>query len=621
MYDLKHQGVCMHHFRILSLDDEKLFEQTFKSNPLYRNYMASELIFLNLLSWSKDECIEIMWKDDIGYIRCKKHKELWFFPPVAKSLEDFTKGVYFIKTRFPEARLIGITEEMKSLIPFENALFLVDDKLSEYLYDPHMLIELKGQAFHRKRNLISQFKKKFNYTFRHYEAVDRLNVKQFINRYVERGGASDDLDAFNKTLNLIESGLDYISYLLLVDEKIIGMSISVISPSNIGIVLFEKADTTYIGSYQMLAHQTAVHAFTSVKFINRQEDLGLPELRHAKLSYHPYIKDLKYAVIFRLFTKRAYELYQKTFDEDSKPYRDYFFLHHYKEDMMRYTYEDQMMKSAFHIRMNTYEIKGKQIEIPMIVAASTHPDYRRRGYMKMLLVNFIHECEKKGVPWIILKTDKPDVYRGLGFTEVGHEERVGDYEILEGCVIEQTSNMSLLLDIYQKRFSAYSHDVRTLSYYQDFVYSLQMDGYEAYIIKHQQEIIGYIIQNDLHQVEEMVLLKKVNPIVLHEDYKDEYVPSEVGRPSHMIRLIDLHEVLKHVKKKTHEKINLSVDGHLVKKLPVRIRLCEDQMVDNHDPATHLIERVDLTDILFNEKPHLLIDLVFDPLQATFINKY
>ena len=611
----------MHHFRKLALEDRDLFEQTISKFPLYQGYFASELNFLNLLAWSKDECIEIMWKEGIGYIRCLKHEDLWFFPPVVSSNEDFTKGVYFIKTRFPNARLIGITEEMKALIPFENALFLVDDKLSEYLYDPKAFIELKGHAFHRKRNLIAQFKKKFNYEFRPYQKEDHDNVIEFINRYISYGGATDDLDALYKALDFINLGLNYISYLLLVDDQVIGISISIITSSNIGIVQFEKADTTYIGSYQMLAHQTAVHAFSNVKFINRQEDLGLPELRHAKNSYHPYIKDLKYAVIFRLFTKRAYELYQLSFVEDSKPYRDYFFLHHYKEEMMRYTYEDDIMKSAFHIKMNSYRIKGKTIEIPMIVAASTHPDYRRRGYMKMLLLNFIRECEQREVPWIILKTDKPDVYAGLGFTGVGHEERVGDYDILEHCSIEQTSNMSILLDIYELRFGHYSHDLRTLAYYQDFVYALQMDGYEAYLIKHEGKTIGYVIQNDLHDVEEMVLLKKVNPIVQGQDFKNVYVPSEVGRPSHMIRLIDLHEVIKHVKKKEHDVINLSVDGHLVRKIPARIKLYEDMIQDTHDPATHLIDRIDLTDILFNGKPHELIDLVFDPLTATFINKY
>lgn len=611
----------MHHFKKLSLEDQDLYEKTIQTCPLYQTYDASELIFLNLLAWSTDECIEIMWKDGIGYIRCLKHGEVWFFPPIAATIEDFTKGVYFIKTRFPDCRLIGITEEMKKLIPFENALFLVDDKLSEYLYEPKAFIEMKGQAYHRKRNLIAQFKKTYDYQFLTYEKAMRPKIDDLLKRYLAQGGSTDDFVAFHKALDLFEMGLAYEIYLLLVDDIAVGVSVVVKSYSNNGIVQFEKADTSYSGAYQMLAHQTALKSMSNCRFINRQEDLGYPELRRAKLSYHPYVKDLKYAVYFRAFTKQVYELYRMSFPEDSKPYVDYFFLNHYQEKNLRYAFDDHQIKASFHIKMNRYKVGRRELHIPMIVAAATHPHFRRQGYMKLLLLRYIAECEKNNIPWIVLKTDKPEVYQGLGFVGVGHEERIGDYDRLEDCHIEQTGNMELFSRIYETRFKEVAHDIRDITYYQDLVYALAMDGYEAYVIKKDKDIIGYVIENDLFEVEEMVLLKKVNPIVKNRDYSDVYVPSETGRHTHMLRITHLPETLKIFKNDNKTLMNLSVDGHLHQNMPARIMVNDKRFIDNFEKATHVIDRDQLTEILFNEKPHEDVHKLFTSYIMTFINAY
>ena len=527
----------MNHYRKVSIEDQALFNQTIRKLPFYQDYLSSELVFLNLLAWSKDECIEIMWKDEIGYIRCLKHDVLWFFPPVASSIELLIMGINHIKTYYPTSRIIGITEAMKKYLDLPDTLFLLDDKLSEYIYDTNEFIQMKGQAYHRKRNLISQFIKKYSYRFLRYQKEMKSLLLDFIERYKNQGGAIDDLDAFYKTLSLLDQGLDYQCYVLKVDNLIVGVTIGIITESNIGIVLFEKADYTFIGSYQMISYQMASQVFSETRFLNRQEDVGLPELRRAKLSYQPLYKDTKYALHFNPLMIKSYALYEEAFPEDSKAYRDYFFLHHHKENNMRYILEDGFMKACLHIKINSYKYVDKVIEIPLIVGAATAKSYRRQGYMKRLLDAFIQECKIKNIPWIVLKTEIPRVYQASGFIPVGRMEKVGHYEKLENCQIEQTSNMTLLKSIYDTYFMDKPHDIRDVTYFQDLVYALSLEGYETYIIKHDKEILGYVIDKD-GSVEEMLLLKKVNPIIKDRDYKDIYVPSDKGIPSHMIYPID-----------------------------------------------------------------------------------
>jgi len=148
-----------------------------------------------------------------------------------------------------------------------------------------------------------------------------------------------------------------------------------------------------------------------------------------------------------------------------------------------------------------------------------------------------------------------------------------------------------------------------------------MDGYEAYVIKKDKDIIGYVIENDLFEVEEMVLLKKVNPIVKNRDYSDVYVPSETGRHTHMLRITHLPETLKIFKNDNKTLMNLSVDGHLHQNMPARIMINDKRFIDNFEKATHVIDRDQLTEILFNEKPHEDVHKLFTSYIMTFINAY
>ena len=51
----------------------------------------------------------------------------------------------------------------------------------------------------------------------------------------------------------------------------------------------EKADDTFEGSYAVINNALAKLLLPKYKFLNREEDLGLPGLRQAKESYRPEI--------------------------------------------------------------------------------------------------------------------------------------------------------------------------------------------------------------------------------------------------------------------------------------------------------------------------------------------
>ena len=50
---------------------------------------------------------------------------------------------------------------------------------------------------------------------------------------------------------------------------------------------FEKANPEIRGLYQVINRDFIMHEFADTLFVNREEDLGIPGLRQAKMEYHP----------------------------------------------------------------------------------------------------------------------------------------------------------------------------------------------------------------------------------------------------------------------------------------------------------------------------------------------
>ena len=77
--------------------------------------------------------------------------------------------------------------------------------------------------------------------------------------------------------------------LIRLNGKIIAFTLGSRANEDTFIVHIEKADYTITGSYQMINNQFAINNFEGIKYINREEDLGIEGLRKAKLSYNPII--------------------------------------------------------------------------------------------------------------------------------------------------------------------------------------------------------------------------------------------------------------------------------------------------------------------------------------------
>lgn len=62
------------------------------------------------------------------------------------------------------------------------------------------------------------------------------------------------------------------------------------------IIHIEKANPEIRGLYQFINQQFLIHEFPEAEIVNREDDMGLPALRQAKLSYEP----MEFARKFRI---------------------------------------------------------------------------------------------------------------------------------------------------------------------------------------------------------------------------------------------------------------------------------------------------------------------------------
>jgi len=288
-------------FRQLTLEDKKTFDK-------YLGYMhepyGSEYCFPNTFVEDVYGDTQICELDNMFFVKTKWSGRRIFFPPMVKDKKKFTQAIHLIEQEASKENVpleVLMVAEAQARMLDENKYRVTDDRaLADYVYHAEDLINLVGKRFHSKRNFITRFYNTYkDYSFREYdEKLDRNNITQLLKKWeantVHEKWAEED--------KLIRRALDHHKDLnlkiavLYVGTTLVAFSVNFIGDAEIAYTLFEKADTEYIGAYQVINKRTAELFFGKTKYVNRQCDMGVEGLRKAKLSYSPAMLLHKYKV-------------------------------------------------------------------------------------------------------------------------------------------------------------------------------------------------------------------------------------------------------------------------------------------------------------------------------------
>jgi len=192
-------------------------------------------------------------------------------------------------------RIVGVCDRfLKEHADFVQAFTVRDDRdLSNYVYSAEALAKLPGRKYSKKRNLLAQAQGLYQWTIQPLTLELTNSCFSVLESILEEehpiveGMLERELAALEITLRKFDK-LQQQGLLISAGERPVAFSIfEAISPTTAAIH-FERALRSYKGLYQIINWETAkIIQAQGFEFINREEDLGDPGLRDAKMSYHP----------------------------------------------------------------------------------------------------------------------------------------------------------------------------------------------------------------------------------------------------------------------------------------------------------------------------------------------
>ena len=212
------------------------------------------------------------------------------------------KGKHFNMMLVPFHMLEILAEAMPNELVFE-----ADRPNFDYVYDTKDLIDLKGRAYHSKKNHLNYFIQNYKYEYSRMTPDMAEDAMEFINKFNDRKALEDPLERklleFEaRAMQDVFLNLDTVGYLsgvIRIDGRIEAFSIGGQLGKRTVVVHVEKANIEYRGLYQAINNEFCKAMAAGVKRINREEDMGIPGLRKAKLSYNPVKFVEKYTVLLK----------------------------------------------------------------------------------------------------------------------------------------------------------------------------------------------------------------------------------------------------------------------------------------------------------------------------------
>lgn len=182
--------------------------------------------------------------------------------------------------------------------------YIIERKLVDYIYKSEDLIELKGNAYHTKRNEINKFKKAYpNHHIeildpkQHAEAIRSLFDKWVSDRlkYIPKTEVDTFLDGiYQERLAIKRSLQDYDTLgldglVLYINDDLKGFTIGEQVCSDTASILVEKTDFEVLGCAQFIFREFSkvLKEKYQCTYINVGDDMGFENLKKVKMSYRP----------------------------------------------------------------------------------------------------------------------------------------------------------------------------------------------------------------------------------------------------------------------------------------------------------------------------------------------
>lgn len=174
----------------------------------------------------------------------------------------------------------------------ENIIVSEDRANWDYIYKSAILADLPGPRYHAKRNLINQFAANFDATTIEMDAKICKEAMEFSDRWCGQKDCDSDEGLARERCAIYQmlahfEALHLDGIVIRIGGDIAGLAIGEGLTEDTYVIHVEKGDQHCRGIYQFINQKMAGRVSPRYEWINREQDMGVPGLRRAKMSYHP----------------------------------------------------------------------------------------------------------------------------------------------------------------------------------------------------------------------------------------------------------------------------------------------------------------------------------------------
>ena len=256
--------------------------------------VASDYSFINLWAWAKEYGLSWAWNGRLVWIKQSRPQEALWAPVGAWEEVDWKRvfadlaasGRTFI--RVPDT-LAGLWKQQLG----PRVHVAPERGHWDYLYTVSDLVNLPGNRYHNKKNLLNQFTKAQEFTYVDFgpRVIEQAMAMQEDWCTWRDCESSELLSSENRAILRILDRWDRFDRILggaiFVNNIIVAYTLAEPLTDDTLVIHFEKGCPAYKGVYQAINQMFLARSAGAFRFVNREQDLDNEGLRKAKLSYNP----------------------------------------------------------------------------------------------------------------------------------------------------------------------------------------------------------------------------------------------------------------------------------------------------------------------------------------------
>ena len=289
-------------FHPLSLEDKKFIDEI----AAMEDSRSADFVFGNMFLWDRKYRQSVCRHGDRLMVRAAgEHVPIFPFPigsgdlgSAIEALLEYTGAEgYTLVLRGVEKHH---KEQLEALFP-GHFTFIHDRDYDDYIYSAEKLSTLSGKKLHGKRNHINRFEA--TYPDHRFEPLTRAHFPlcmELLSAWSAGEGehlVGDEAKAIALAFENFEA-LGLMGGTLFVNGELAAFTVGEQISSDTFNIHFEKARGDIDGAYPMINREFVRYMLSllpHIRYVNREDDMGLENIRKSKLSYRPEIILEKYS--------------------------------------------------------------------------------------------------------------------------------------------------------------------------------------------------------------------------------------------------------------------------------------------------------------------------------------